>query len=463
MSVFSFTNINSSSNLNTILGYVNELGVQFGVNGWQLQSGTYNGEYFYLGPSILGNLNAEFNPAAGIVSATTSLLGLNDNEDNSDLGQGNIITSNLITDNGKAKVQVFSPPNNSDIFEDMGVYGETFQVTAIIAGSSYQKATSNFFYKALNPVDAGVSPADLYVLNHPIFGEIDDVRLLEWKRIHTSKLWRASIWQLTFRSSEPLFQIIDESTSLLNTILSKIANIIQISQGILNTYGAVKSTYNTVIKNVLMPGNTSFTESPIYESRISLSGLITYDSTSGNLGDASSEVTDLTKTPTDTILFAVNNTLLGMQDLINNFAPSNFSSPLLASQVYNPAYVWPQMNYFTSMAPGDVNNLVNMVDYSIDIAIAVLNLVNDNSIYPLITALNELNSNFGSLTAAIMNNYLGTTKQYTVPYDMDMVTLCDLNNLSFTNKATIIFNMNSNIIPSYNYISKNLILTIPLA
>ena len=386
-----------------------------GVNEWNLKTGSYNGEVFFLSQSIIDKINV-YNPAAGVIDSVSSLFGKTE-EGNTKLGYGTMIKTTDMSDKGKAKVQVFSLPNNKDVFEDMGWHGETISLTCVIAGPNYEKANRNFFFKAMNPEYAGVDKTGKtlkYVLVHPVWGRIENVRLMEYERIYKGSLWRANAWKLTFRTAEPLFKMFELPVTNYDFVKQKAANILAIAQSILGTYGAVILATKLISNTV---------------TRISLES-------------------------------SANNAIAGVPKLITNFVPDIVDEDII-SPSYNSDYVLPQMNYFDSMSPSDVNSLVSLVATEIDVSIEILESENSNLFYPLITNLQSITSDFGSLASSVMDSYNGSSKEYLVPYDMSMFILCGQNNLNYNDFSSVIFNLNVGIIYSYNYIPKGLTLTIP--
>ena len=407
--------------LNKIAATANDLAGILGVNVWDLQTGLYNGEAFFLAQGVLDRLNARFNPAEGVIDAASSLFGASDPEQNTDLGMGTMLKTTDISDKGKAKLQVFTPPNNHDVFEDMGWYGETISFNCIIGGPNYDKANRNFFYKAMS-YDKKVVGKDalgkdnLHVLVHPVWGTMDNVRLIAYERVFTGKLWRANIWKLTFRTSKPYLMKKDEDTPGwwdVANLVKKASNVLTIAQGLMNTYGAV-SAYINIIDNA----------------------------TSNSINSSA------------------NNTTFGVSRLVRNFAPS-ITDDSIINPTYDATYVLPQMQYFDKMSPADVNSLVNLINVTCEASITLLEAENSNLYYKLIEDLQATMTGIGTLAASVMKSCEGSTIDYLVPFDMNMLILCKENGLDYTSQSSTIFNLNTGIIFSYNYISKGLTITIP--
>ena len=61
--------------ISSALNIANIIASELGLDSWQIQSGSYNGEIFHVVTSLLDTLNNEFNPAAGVLDAAKSAIG----------------------------------------------------------------------------------------------------------------------------------------------------------------------------------------------------------------------------------------------------------------------------------------------------------------------------------------------------------------------------------------------------
>lgn len=232
----------ASTNATQTFGYANTVAGILGLNNWQLNPGSYNGCKFHLITSgILANLE-QYNPAAGAISAVSGLLSranliggvvpaTNDN-----LPYGTSTVSKNITDIGNKKyIRHRLPNSNFNILEDLGWDGEIVKCVGIIFGSSALQANNNLFNVMINPLS--VLPINRNVLVHPVLGTIQDVLLINYKRIHSSEYWKAITYEFTFETSSP--------------ILAQTSPISAVSQ-IAAAFNAVTSVYSAINSSIFL-------------------------------------------------------------------------------------------------------------------------------------------------------------------------------------------------------------------
>lgn len=231
----------AGNNVTQAFGYASTIASILGLNNWQMYPGSYNGVKFHLITSgILDNLN-RFNPAAGaisqisgLVSSAASAAGVAP-KTNDNLPYGTSTVSKNITDTGNRKYTRHRLPNSStNILEDLGWDGETIKCVGIIFGSSALEANNNLFNVMINPKTA-LAP-NRNVLVHPILGKINDVLLVNYRRIHTSEYYKAISYEFTFETSSPILA----QTSPLS-VLSQIAAAFN---AVISVYTAINQSIN---------------------------------------------------------------------------------------------------------------------------------------------------------------------------------------------------------------------------
>lgn len=398
---------------------------QLGVNSWQIQSGSYNGEYFHIVPSLLDRLNKTFNPAAGIIDATRRGIGATF-KTNADLPYGTTAVSTGIRDGGSTKLVTFSMPNNADVFERMGVSGEIFTFSCILFGSAYSQAYNNIFNKFLN--DNLAEPAsERNVLVHPILGRIENVALVSWARIHNPNMWRCCQVELTFRSTMPVFKIQNNSSTLLSKINAAIAAILTITTTLLNTWGTIKALHN----NFGSRGNTTNIQQALMNAQ-----------------------TSVQKT--------VNVNLVITQLMVNNLQPAGYVNVGLNNTQTTSINNLPFINYYDSnMTPTDVNTIIEFNNSIVSDCIAVLNQLNTNTIYDTVTNLYTVQAQINQLGISLLDSFYGSTKEYEVPYNTDLFNVCFINSLDFATQSQTIWQLNKGILNTVSYIKKGMVLLLP--
>lgn len=414
----------------TPLGLISQAQIiaqQLGINTWQIQTGSYNGVAFHVVPSVLAQLNKLLNPAAGIVDATQRLIGIGSlDTNNTNLPYGTGAISLGITDSGTRKLKVHTLPNSNDVFEDLGWYGETITVTGILFGSAYSQALNNILNNFLN--DSSVPAINRNVLVHPILGRMPNTYLQSYKRIHNPNMWRSCMYEFTFRTSVPLAQISNTTPTILSKLNQSISAILTIATALLNTWGTIKVISNSFGN----AGNSNNIQLPLMNTQASIQETVNINLT----------VTKL---------------------LVNNLQPPGYTNVALINTVTTPVNNLPFINYFdANMTPSDVNTIIEFNNTSTNACIAVINQVNNNTIYDSITSLLSAQANINELAISLLNSFYGITKQFIVPYDIDMFNLCFINNLDYLTDASIIWSLNKGIITSNNYIPKGTNLLIPI-
>ncbi len=150
--------------------------------------------------------------------------------------------------------------------------------------------------------------------------------------------------------------------------------------------------------------------------------------------------------------------------MVNNLAPTNYQNVSLDQTTTTPTNDIPSYFYFIkNMTPSDVNSIINNNNNIVQATIATLSLFNNNVVYDTISNLLALQANLIELAAVLLNSFFGNIKQYKVPYDLDLLSVCLINNLDYNTQSETIYLLNQAIIPSANYIPSGTILSIPIA
>jgi hypothetical protein len=420
----------------SVFAQAEQIAQELGIDTWQLQAGTYNGETFHVVRNIFDQLNHDLNPAAGIIDAATSLVGAFNNNITSDnatlylnnnLPYGTSATSLGIVDSGRMKTIVMTPPNSPDVFQENGAYGNVITIQVLLWGPAYGKAYNNIFNKFLNPLLAG---DQAYVLNHPVLGRIEDTHLLGYTTVHNPKAWRSCLCNFTFRTAKPVSQLTNSSPTVpvqLNTIIT---SLLTITGDLLNTWGTV----STIAKSFTQSGGNQLNNNQLLRQ-----------------GQTSIQST-------------VNVNLTVAQLLVSNLKPPSYNNVRLNNVKTTSVTHIPAIFYFDSnMSPTDVNSIIQLNANAIDETIAILLQVNVSNIFDTINNLKAIQVNINNLGIALLNSFYGNTKTYTVPYDSDLFTICFNNKLDFASNASIIYQLNKNKIISTNYIKKNVQLLLPVS
>lgn len=419
----------------TPLGVVQQaqqLANTLGVNNWQLQSGSYNGVTFHVVESFLDTLNNTFNPAAGIVDATTSLIGVSTGNtttqtDNNHLPYGTSAVSTGAFDSGQRKLAIFTPPNNYDVFEDQGWYGETYTMVGIIWGAAYSKALNNLLNVMFD--DSTALPQNRNVLVHPVLGKIPGVvKLVNYERVYKSNLWRAVMYKFTFRSTKPFAKLNTGVPGLTGEIDNAVSSILTISTTLLNTWGTIQALQISFGSS----GNTSNVQQVLQQSQKQVQSSV-------NVGLS---VTKL---------------------LVNNLKPVNYNNNSLnntPTQTINDPQL---LNFFrTNITPGTINSILFLNNDSINDCINTINQINDNTLYSTISLLQAFQTSINQLASQLINSYYGKIQEYEVPYTTSLFNICFLKSLNFASQSALILQLNSNKLFNINSIKKGTILTLPI-
>lgn len=205
----------TSLQINQANSYITQLANLLGISSWDLQPATYNGISFL---SLLkpGGFNLDalnnINPAG---SLTNSILSLTNNNNSNQNLLGTKLSISNANDIINKKLGVIRIPNsNTNVIEDQGTDGFMMSLYGIFVGPQYKTAMENFMNAANNPDQ--VDPKNLYVLGHPIWGNIQKAYISNIKWLHSNHTWRATTYQFDFITATiPSFQ---PDTSLQQTI-----------------------------------------------------------------------------------------------------------------------------------------------------------------------------------------------------------------------------------------------------
>jgi hypothetical protein len=433
-----------------VLSEANIIATELGIDNWQIVQGSYNGCVFHVVQSIASRLNDTLNPAAGIIDSTTALIGASTEEpgisDNSNLPYGTSTTSTNILDMGRRKLVIHQLPNNEDVFEDLGWNGEIFIIQGIIFGAAYSQALNNILNVFLNDSKALANQRN--VLIHPILGTIQSpTYLMAYKRIHAPNCWRSCMYEFVFRSAAPVSLLSNVTNTSVFNLNNAISSTLSIGTSLLNTWStvtALQEALSTSSSNTL----PTYTVNP---------------NSFSNTGN-SYTVQQYLATFQSAIQAAVNTSITTAQLMANNLQPAGYQNVALNQYPTTPTTEIPSYFYFISnMTPSDVNSIINNNSEVITATITTMQTINDNVIYDSISNLNALQAAIINLATILLNSYYGTIRQYTTPYDIDLISVCVLNNLDPTSQSNIIYMLNKALIDSANYIPKGTILTIPVS
>jgi hypothetical protein len=404
---------------------------ELGIDSWQLYQGSYNGVIFHVQKTLLGSLNDKFNPLAGVYDNAKTILGITTQDnDNTNLPYGTSTTSTGISDTSTRKVAIFSVPNHGDVFETLGWNGDTYVMKVIIWGASYQQAMDNLTNGIVNEDSSKNAPTgEKHKLIHPVLGPIQGKTYLIAKRqIHNPMLWRSVMVELIFRTTNTYGQIVPASITNASAITNKIASGLAIINSIASTWGDI-----TAIANGL-----------------------------GNNGNSVIKINEL-QTIQSSIFTTLNTNVNTMKLLVDNLKPISYDNIQLTNTPSTPDNNIPKYFYFISnMTPQDANVLVTNNNTQIQENITLINnMLNSNSFYNTITQLIALQSSIIQLAFVLINSFYGQLQEFTLPYSMDLMTVCFLNKLNYYTQSEIIYSLNKNVIQSGLNIKKDTILLLP--
>jgi len=420
----------------TPIGVLSEADIianELGINNWQLVQGSYNGIVFHVVKSTLGRLNDQLNPLAGVVDATTQLIGAqnltaNGFNDNTNLPYGTTTVSTAMTTIGSRKLVKHDLPNNGDVFEDMGWNGDIYVIQGIIFGAAYSQAQQNLMNVFVN--DENAFPGEQNVLVHPLLGTIPGrVYLSNYKEVYNPNLWRSVMYEFVFNAQTPYASIKNYAANITSGINSAVSNVLSISTALLSTWGditAIQTAFST-------SGNTYTIDQALKDSQTSVNDCVNTSVTTAKL-------------------------------MVKNLQPAGYKNVGLTQTATTPTTEIPSYFYFiNNMTPSDVNSILVNNNAIVQSTITTLQVLNDNVIYNSITNLLGMQAGLIDLANVLLNSFYGNLKQYTVPYDIDLFTLCLLNNLDYASQSDTIYMLNQSLIPSPNYIPKGTLLNIPIS
>lgn len=430
---------------------VNSLLNQLGLNQWQLQEGKYNGYTFSVAQTpfslngLLSNLNqlgqvgsiAQYGEQIASASALAvgTVTGGNTTNPITSIPSGANASNSSIVDVFSRKVSIQDLPNGKDNIRALGYGGQQITIMAMSWGSNYMSYLQNNLVQMFYSDEIVSSdPTKYHVLQHPVWGTIQDCWLIGMRILHDSSRWRACVAELTFRTEQPIKAI---TQSTLTQTLSQINNCVSSVLTIANALNGIWDSANILIngngQNSVTNTNNIFTQN----------SLLTIQSN---------------------VLASVNNSVAATNILINNLAPANYNNVALNNySVTKPTIT--QFNYFQNnvTTPNNIQNLNVYLASNINATIEVIyNSSEPNAFYNTIDYLKGLISQIGQLSITLINAYYGQTKQYTTPYSMSLFQMCFLNNIDYESNYENIIQLNQNTFFYLNLIPKDTVMILPI-
>ena len=454
----------ASNNVTQAFGYASSIASVLGLNNWQMYPGSYNGVKFHLitsGP--LDNLN-RFNPAAGAISAISGLLSkanlignvLPNTNDN--LPYGTSTVSKSVTDIGTRKyVRHRLPNSNTNVLEDLGWDGETIKCVGIMFGSSALEANNNLFNVMINPTS--VSPQNRNVLVHPILGQISDVLLVSYKRLHSSEAYKAIAYEFTFETSSP---VLAQKTSV--SVLSQIASAFN---AVISIYSAINQSINLATILYTRGGaivnndfQTNHNNAMINSATlIGVTQLIYHNLTPASFINPTLEALD---TSTVNLSIGSNQNTTG----ISNNTPTASSSQTTSTpytgvvsvslSAYNGA--------FNTGTPNGVSKMVTLYAQSVQNTIDSINRAGQSSVFQSVIAnLEAAVVSLNNVAQAVLYNLLENTTRVTVQSTTSLEEIFAQYNIDFTNETNIkqVLSLNPGIFNSVNFIPAGTLVVLP--
>lgn len=452
----------ASPDLARNVGYAQTVANVLGLNNWQLDAGSYNGVKFHLVTSgILGNLN-RFNPAAGAISQVSGLLSragiiggiipaTNDN-----LPFGTSTVSRNITDTGNRKYARHRIPNsNNNVLEDLGWDGETIKVIGIIFGSSSLEANNNLFNVMINP--SSVLPVNRNVLVHPVLGKIQNVLLINYRRIHSSETYKAITYEFVFETSSPVQSV----TSPLST-LSQLAAVFNTAVSVYNAINSsisLATTLFTAGKNVVSSSfqqnhNNSIINSAtlIGATKLMYTNLKPNNFISPTLESLNPTIVNLSIGSNSTPIYPSSNSSNQNTTLpLTGFVNIDLSQ-------YNTVFNTGLVNGVTQVISLYASNVQNTINEIID---SGQENVFKNTILNLEAGVVSLN-NVGQ---TLLNNFLNTTSTITTSSNTTLEEIFFSYNIDFNNVSNIqtVISLNPGAFNSLNFIPSGTKVILPNA
>ncbi len=426
---------------------VNNFLNQLGLNGWQLQEGSYNGYTFTVAQSpfslnglvtnlsSLGQAGTLVGYAAQIANAGAMAVGAV-NPLTKIPGGANSVSSTIV-DTFSRKVAIQELPNGKDNIRSLGYNGNELIVMGVAWGANYMSFMNNNLVQMFYSDEAvAIDPkrkANYHVLQHPIFGIVQNCWLLNMRVIHNSAQWRSCMFELRFRTERPVVAIPNTFNQILQQINNVISGILSIANALVGTWGTLEAITNGNAQTQTAASNNIFVQNSLIDSQ-------------------------------EAVLDSVNNSVVATQLLVTNLAPPNYSNTALSNYATTSPSVT-QFSYFQdSNTPNDVQNLNTNLVANINTAIATIySGVFPNNFYDTVDNLKGLIAQIGQLSILLLNTYYGQVTLYTAPYDMSLFTMCSLNGIDYQSNYQKIIQLNQNTFFWLNLIPKGITIALPLS
>lgn len=424
--------------INTLatLEQINGLATELGLNNWQIQEASWNGYIFsIISNNIINNLGTGLGPISTVIDATNNIIDATKRVIGNDPNSGQVpggakINAMSTIDEFSRKVALNELPNGKDNIRPLGYNGNSFTMIGIAWGANYLSAVKNnlinMFYS--DEIVKQNNPTAYHVLNHPFYGQVNNSWLLNMKLIHNSTTWRACVYELRFRTEEPI--ILNQNG---NSILQNINNYISAILTYATSLNAIWSTFSFV------QNNSSYLKK--FRDNIF--------------------VQDQVQDTQTNILSSVNNSMVVTKLLTNELSPIGYKNVPLNNYITNPGSL-PQLKYFTgNLTPNDVNNLNRYLVDDINETILGIYAINTNDFNDTIDFLKLIIAGISSLSITLLNSYYGEVKNYIVPYNMSLPIACFLNNIDYQSNIDKIITLNQNSFFWFNNLNKGDIIILP--
>lgn len=425
-----------SINTSATLAQINGLATELGLDNWQIQQASWNGYIFStVSNNILNNLGTGLGPISTAITAANNIIDATGKIIGSDSSSGTVppgakmVAMNSV-DQFKRKVGINELPNGKDNIRGLGYNGQMITLLGIAWGTNYLTAVKNNLVNMFYSDDTVKrnNPEAYHVLNHPFFGQLNGCWLLEMEIIHTSTTWRAAVYQLKFRTEEPIISN-QNSQSVIQTINDTISGILQATAA-LNTlwttfsFVQTNSSYLRTFKNNIIAQN--------------------------QVQQVQTQVLD-----------SNNNSISTVKLLSTMLAPAGYNNVQLNNyQTTTPSLT--QLQFFKgNLTPNDVSNINTYLTTSINATISLIYAINTNDFYDTVDFLKFLISQIGSLSLTLLNSYYGQIQRYVIPYNMSLPRACALNNIDFDTNVSKIISLNQNTFFWMNNLNKGDTIILP--
>ena len=388
---------------------------------------------------------------------------------NNKLPKGTNIHLQEMRDHVKRKIAIHSLLNtNANEIDDLGFEPERFNGIGLIVGSQYYDAYANLYNYFLarkgNVFYENIPKIYRNVLNHPIRGRIENVLLSEFRVIHSSQRWRATLFEFSFIAQEvTTFTKKSQSTisrinQIFNLIIASINNLLSIITQI-QAYGNMLSTYfNTASpNNVVNFANKTIPE--IKSTTIPLlqnTATIMYNNYNLRVNDTRDN-SNLTDDQQDYQYTKQSNRG-------NQKQSANYTNYYFENQTVDYSKFTMLAPYINGLDDTSINAMLEIYNANVQEQINQINSYSLNiQANHVITELKNSYVNLLDLAKALSLNNSTQYISYEVPYTMSIREVCFNNDLDFDDVATIkaIITANPGKFSSVNKISVDTVLLLP--